>query len=395
MKLLVSTVPPYEWLRLDRHNKAVDKGAFLEAAFLNTIPRDIKSVIGVAPAESTTCHTVEVPAKKRSNMFAAIPYALEESLSEEIEDLHFTVVDWVHEGPAQVVVAARRDIQGWLDLFESAGVKLDAIIPEYALLPIHSDCDSTLVRQSQDRYLLKTSRHAAVVLDQEAFDYWWSDPENHRRKLAVNDKALAAALREQGGENVSHWSLGADFRSWLEHAPGQFKSAPNLLHDRFEPEHLKPNTAWINVAAVLSLVALAAFAASQWFEAGKLERQYAANQAEIRALFEEAFPGQEYLDSPRRQITSLLSLSEEQPADETFQYLLGVASQHTPNHQAVMDEINYREHQLQIGVSVPNFATLEKLTAEMDAEEGVKAALISSGSRDKRVTGQIKIVQEG
>ena len=393
MKLLVSTDAPYFWVKLGKHDKPIEKGQFTEVAFLSTIPKSVTSIIGVAPANSTTFHQVEIPTKRHANMLAAVPYALEESLSEELENLHFTVMDWKPGTPAHVAVIAKRDLQQWIAVFDGAGVKLDGIVPELALLPIHPDCESTIVKQTDDQYVVKTSQHHSFLCDQEAFAYWWSNDENQNLITAVNQEDFAVKLKSLGGKHINHWALGEDFRSWLEHVPEQLKRAPSLLHGEFEPEHLKPKSTGLNVAAGLALFSLLLLGASHWLEANKLQQRYEANQQQIRALFEERFPDQEYLDQPRRQIASLLSISEDNPASEMFQYLLQVSAEVVPANNAQFEEINYREEQLQVGVSAPNFATLERMTAQINEREDLQASLISSGTRDQKVTGQIKMIR--
>ena len=395
MKLLVSTVAPYPWIKLNKHNEPVDKGQFIEAAFFSTIPSDVHSVIGVAPADTTTFHQVEVPTRKRSNMLAAVPFAMEDSLSEDIDQLHFTVMDWAPDSPAQVAVLSRQTLEDWLETFKTGGAKLDAIIPEQYLLPIHPDSNATLVRQPDEHYVIKTGPYQGFECDQDAFEYWWGDENNHLLELAVNDQELAAKLIADEGEHVSHWAIGEDFRGWIEQAPTQLDSAPSLLHDDFEPEHLKPGSSWLNIAAGLAVCALLLMAGSQWVEASKLQKRYEANQENIRKLFDEAFPGEEYLNLPRRQIASLLSISEDDPADEIFQYLLEVSVEAAATNNAELEEINYRDQQLQIGISAPNFAALEKLANQINNLDGLQALLVSSGARDQRVTGQVKIVQGG
>ena len=232
-------------------------------------------------------------------------------------------------------------------------------------------------------------------MTQSHFDYWWSDARQHGLKLAVQDQELALQLSQEGGDGVSHWSIGPSFPSWLEHAPGQLKTAPTMLQGQYEPEHLKPRAGLLNIAAGIAVLALVLLGASHWYEAAQLEQRLRDNQQAVRVLFEQAFPGEEYLNNPRRQIASLLAINEDDPADEMFQYLLGVSAQLAPQHNAQLEEINYRNRQLQIGVSVPNFAALEQLTAEINRQTDVQAVLISSGSRDQRVTGQIKIAANG
>lgn len=393
MKLLVSTVAPYHWVKLNKGGTPIEKGQFTETAFLKTIPASVTSIIGVAPAETTTFHRVEIPTNRRANMLAAVPYALEENLSEELEDLHFTVMDWKPNLPVHVVVIAKRMLDQWLKTFAEAGIKLDSIVPELALLPIHSNCKATIVIRDGEQFAVKPGPHEGFLCDQEAFEYWWDDPDNQKAETAVNREDLAAELKSLGGEKVSHWPIGEDFRSWVEHAPEQIVKAPSLLQSAYEPEHLKPKSTWLNVAAGLAAGALLLLGASHWLETSRLQQLYADNQMKTRALFEGTFPDQEYLDQPRRQIASLLSISENQPGSQMFQYLLEVAAQTVPANNASVEEINYRNEQLQLGVSAPNFAALEQMTAQINTREKLKATLISSGARDQRVTGQIKLAR--
>lgn len=393
MKLLVSTVAPYAWVKLNKQGRPVDKGQFIEAAFLNSYPKQVHSVIGVAPSDSTTFHQVEVPTKNRSNMLAALPYALEDRLSEDIEQLHFTVMDWVPGGVVQVAVIAHQTLLNYIQVFKEAGVMLDAIVPELTLLPIHPDCDVTIIKQDEDQLVVKQENYSSFTLDQDAFDDWWAVEEIQSLRIAVNDQPLAVELKSRGGEFVSHWAIGNDFPHWLEQAPGQLKDANSLLQGAYEPEHLKPNNRLLNTGAGLALLALLALGASNWMQVNKLQLQSDANQQAIRGLFETAFPGEEYLDRPRRQIASLLSISEDQPASELFQYLLSISAEVIPENGAELEELNYRDEQMQMGVSAPNFASLDRITTQINAREDIQAALISSGTRDQRVTGQIKIAR--
>ncbi|MEE9447489.1 MAG: type II secretion system protein GspL, partial [Arenicellales bacterium] len=393
MKLIVSTVAPYPWLKLDKNGRPVDKGQFNEKAFLNTFPKEIQSVIGVAPAGSSTFHSVKIPSKRLANIQAAVPYALEESLSEDLDELHFTILDWAPDQPTQVSVIAKQMLKRWVETFSDAGVSLDAIVPELSLLPIHPSSEASVIEQSTGQYAVKINVFNGFACDQETFDYWWSDEANRELNIAVNDKGLAETLKQSGGEKISHWPIGEGFQSWLEHAPDQLNLKHSFLQNAFEPEHLKPKSTWLNVAAGIAAGALILLGASQWFEVNKLQQRYDANQQEIRALFDESFPDQEYLDAPRRQIASLLSISEDNPASEMFQYLLSIATEIMPAHQAKFDEINYRDQQLQVGISAPNFATLEAITTELNKIPDLQAALISSGSTDSGVTGQIKIAR--
>ncbi len=394
MKLLISTHAPHYWVKLNNKGQPVEAGEQSDASLLSALPKGVTSVIGVIPGELVTMHSVEVPTNRYANMLSAIPYTLEEKLSEDIENLHFCVLNWKAGQPASVAVASKETIESSLQLFGDAIGQLDGIIPDYALLPIHSSNSTTVVRAQDDRYFVKQANLSTVVMDQLAFEYWWQDADQEA-SYAVNNRDLANEMKANGGERVSLWEIGENFTQWVNHAPIPDIQQYSLLRAQYEPEHLKPSNDLLNWAVGIAACALILLGGSNWFELQRLKNQHQANQDEIRALFSEAFPDQEYLGQPRRQIATLLSIDDSGGVSEQFQYLLQVVSEIAPQNQAEFLEINFRNEALQVGVTAPTFAALEQMTAQLDDSEGIRAALVSSGSEANSVKGQIKLIVSG
>jgi len=78
----------------------------------------------------------EVPVKAGTKLQQLVPYALEEHLAEDIEDLHFAL----GKRPAEsnripVAVVARALLDGWLAELRSAGIEPDAVYTDSELLP--------------------------------------------------------------------------------------------------------------------------------------------------------------------------------------------------------------------------------------------------------------------
>jgi len=78
----------------------------------------------------------EVPVKAGTKLQQLVPYALEEHLAEDIEDLHFAL----GKRPAEsnrvpVAVVARALLDGWLAELRSAGIEPDAVYADSELLP--------------------------------------------------------------------------------------------------------------------------------------------------------------------------------------------------------------------------------------------------------------------
>jgi len=78
----------------------------------------------------------EVPVKAGAKLQQLVPYALEEHLAEDIEDLHFALGKRAAESSRiPVAVVARALLDGWLAELRSAGIEPDAVYADSELLP--------------------------------------------------------------------------------------------------------------------------------------------------------------------------------------------------------------------------------------------------------------------
>jgi len=324
MKLIISVTKPFLWAGLDdKKGTVVDSGelASLDNAKAN-LPKGIKTVVGVAPAEAIALRSVEVPSKRRAQVEAAVPYALEESLSEDVEDLHFSIMGWSPGKSARVAVVNKKMLASWITALTDAGLRVDAIVPEQKLIPLHPDSEVTIARTSPNRICIREGENSGLVVDSDSFSYWWESNPKRDAMIAVNDRALAQELASQGGSNVNQWDIGRDFRTWLENSDNSKLDRFSLLQGDYQPEHLKPTTTGLKIAAALAGLAFLGLAAANWYEVQKLEKQVASNHEQMRALFTKPFPKQEYLgdDTARRQIASLLSINSDGDNQYLFQY---------------------------------------------------------------------------
>jgi general secretion pathway protein L len=78
----------------------------------------------------------EVPVKAGAKLQQLVPYALEEHLADDIEDLHFAIGKRSGESTrVPVAVVARALLDGWLAELRGAGIEPDAIYADSELLP--------------------------------------------------------------------------------------------------------------------------------------------------------------------------------------------------------------------------------------------------------------------
>ena len=88
-----------------------------------------RSVIVLVPATETITTTVYVPVRSGARLRAALPFALEENLADDVENLHFASGVRRESGQLPVAVVAREKMGEWLETLGRAGITARQIIP--------------------------------------------------------------------------------------------------------------------------------------------------------------------------------------------------------------------------------------------------------------------------
>jgi general secretion pathway protein L len=107
-----------------------------------------REVIVLVPAGETSTLTCDLPAKG-ARLLAALPFALEEQVADEIENLHFAPGTRRSGGDLPVVVVAHEKMSAWLDRLHDAGIRPARLIPEDHGLAFVPNTLSMLVAEDQ------------------------------------------------------------------------------------------------------------------------------------------------------------------------------------------------------------------------------------------------------
>src|SRR5262245_36924849 len=95
-----------------------------------------RRVAVIVPSSDVLVTEVEAPARSAAKLAQVIPFALEERVADEIEDLHFAIGERSAEtGRVAVAVVTRARVDAWLAELASAGLHPQAIYSEGQLLP--------------------------------------------------------------------------------------------------------------------------------------------------------------------------------------------------------------------------------------------------------------------
>ena len=121
----------------------------------------------VAPGETISLIEAKVPGRQRSARLKALPFALEDNLAADVEELHFAVGEFT-DATIPVATVDHKTLQAWLDSCAQAGLSPHAIIPEPLLLPYEEHSWSLLL--DDNRAVVRTGRWSGFTTDQSELD---------------------------------------------------------------------------------------------------------------------------------------------------------------------------------------------------------------------------------
>lgn len=120
---------PVQWMLADSNGT---RRSGLSSGELSQAAADVgdRSVIALVPAVDLISTTVHIPARSNTKIKAALPFALEESLADDVEDLHFAVGERQENSRLPVVVVAKSKMEGWLGQLHDAGIEPVIMAPD-------------------------------------------------------------------------------------------------------------------------------------------------------------------------------------------------------------------------------------------------------------------------
>ncbi len=386
--LLVSVAAPHRWLQLNRSGKVRRRGSAETLAELARTARG-DSVYAVIPGEHLVTHRVTVPARSRARAAQALPFALEERLTEDIERFHFLMLGWKSGGEVLAGILSKDLLDGWWNGFEQAGIRLAGMLADYQLLPLHPRCNITIARDSDDRICVRMNDGGGAVLDADALAIWWHGTEQGT-VAAVNERALAESLVGEGGE-VRLWEIGAGYGDWIAHRGGK-DPMPNLLPMVTGTRSERSTIPGLKVAVVLLGLGVLAKGGLDAYEYRALEGEADRLERAIHDQFVSTFPEETRVVNARSQFRQkLLELEQAGGAGGDFQALLAAVARAVDG--AGIEELVFRDESLEVLCSVNNFADLDALKRRLEEAAPVQVELVSSGSLGDRVTGRYRLVR--
>jgi general secretion pathway protein L len=389
-----------DWLLLDHQGQrsAGGRNAGLEeiAARAGGEPACV-----LAPTRLFTLTEVELPLRRRRQAMAAIPYTIEDQLAQEIDDCHFVYGPAGEGGRTAVLVAARAQVEAWLERLQEVGIWASVLTPDLFLLPWQEgawaamlegerllvrtgmrsglEVPAVLSRQMLDRVRERQAPEQTVVLqlwaDREVADIEWSE-------LAGFAISYTGASDELLGDFAAHYRSG---------------DVLNVLQGPYAPRE-RSGFDWRRwrAAAAIALLWLVVQGAVGISDIRALKAEQARIDAQIEQVFRQAMPDAKRVQDAqeaRARMQVRLDQLRGGPGSEQgdlLELLATAAPVISAYPDATVNRLSYRDKALAVELTMPTLQAVEDLRSRLQSA-GVTAQVETASSQEGVVSGRLRI----
>jgi len=380
---------PCSWLIWsEQEQEIIGSGELSDAGALSTLTEraSTRTVDVLIPASSITLTSVDLPEKGQRQAIKALPFMLEESLAQDVDELHF-VVGPRKGGALSVAVVAHELMQNWLTWLASAGLKAKCIVPDSLALPL-AECDWAAMTFGQD-ILLRTGEAQGVSLEASWLDLALpkllaDETEGTTTVAGYTELALA-------GTDVQPQALDLPM---LVLARGILNAPMNLLSGIYQPkrEYTKQLSLWRNSLIVCAVVIVLSLV-NKGLNIHQMNAKAEAMQAQSEQIYKQVVPGSSRVVNLRSQMGSYVKkIKGGESGNEFFAMLAGceAAFKQVKDLKPITLRFDSKRGELRLQVKAKNYAQIEKFKEIISRSYQLDGGAMNSGDAEVTTTLTIR-----
>ncbi len=389
----------WSWLHLDSTGVArgvIHSGTLADAA----AEADGLRVLVLMPGTDCLLTSVRIPGRNRKKLLQAVPYALEEQLSDDVEKLHFAIGAELDDGSRQVAVTDKHRMETLMAALGEAGLDVQCVVPEQLAVPLSESGDSVLI--DHDMAVVRNGEYSGYAVDSDNLGIVLSARQQ-------DDSDLQPVLQLYVEQDASIPELG-DYPSEtrIEHyardpldilSKGLDMKAINLLQGEFG-QMGEWSRIWrpLRATAALLLAGVLISNAVMAVDYYRLNKESDQLKTQIEETFKKAFPETRRLVNPRAQMQQKLDqLQHSQGTGNRFLNLIGQAGEVIKDTKGVeVTGANYRGGRLDLDLKVTSLQLLDQLKQALTKTGALSVEIQSATTEsDQRVKSRLRIVGVG
>lgn len=388
MKLYFTINSPHYWAQLEK-NDVADSGV---ADNLGQIPSgdDYEEVIAVAPGEQVITKNVHIPATSKAKITSAIPYVIEDSIVDGIDDMHFALLDINRNNDVQLAYVEKKILEDWLTLIKDAGIYVNRIIPDYLLLTLPEKGHAIVIGQTDsDRVLIRTDICLGATTDINALIAFIQELDDSVAVYVGNDK-IRDLLKENNVSNIIITNTGNNLKEFLQ--IGEAYRGTDLLQGIYERSNGVKNLLKYIPALVIIIFALLLGLAADVYEYVWLSSKNDKLDSEITRVYQEIFPNKELEDyKSYRQVKSEITELRQKYDTNIFLPLLTVSGEVLKSADVNVQELQFKESNLIIMGTFRDFTHLDKTKQAFSNYNNLDVNVMRSSAVGERVQARFEI----
>lgn len=320
------------------------------------------TVIAFLPQQEILMTHADLPPKASKQQLAAIDYAVEDQLADDVEDCFCAVGRQQDDGSVPVAVIRRELMQRYVESFNQAGLKVKAVYPEFYLCPWQDNEISAVICDSSKGFILRYAKHKGVYCSEELLIPVLQLLRSQQGKDIVVEYYGECKIEEpEGGISIHHRSK----RDWFTQS---FKDgeAINLKQKEFHVGHSWKEPVkkwkWSIAAACLLMVSTVALNIAKTLELqNELDRIVSAQAEIIEPYLGPVDGGQK----PKQKLIDALS-NAQAASGEGFLDVLHEFSHLKSKYQSIqVDKIQFQNSSLVINLESTNLRDMEAFRSKI------------------------------
>jgi general secretion pathway protein L len=392
---------PASWLVTDA--RGAPSGPPQSGPLTLAVPRAAgRRVCVLVPGADVLLAEPDVPVKAGAKLQQLVPYALEEHLAEDIDDLHFAIGRRTSDSGARapVAVVARALLDDWLTTLREAGLEADVVYADSDLLPKNPGQAVALLEE--DAVFVRPPGGSPVTLPADALG----------QALEI---AQAGADATTGGRGLILYTGAAE---WQRHSPQIEAARPqfdgikvqlltggplalfaqqlvegnpiNLLQGTYAPTSSRAVgfRAW-RVAAMLLGCLIALHVVGKAAELTVLKKREHQVDSSIRDTYHSAMPGDVAVTEARAHMERRLAATRG-AGGGLLPALQALAQARDSAPGTSVQSLNFHAGQLEMKLSAPDASSLDRLSQSLRSN-GWAADLTGGTNAGSGYEGRIQV----
>ncbi len=383
------------WWQLERDGSLIAQGVDSLADLHARFPQE--RIRALAPATSVSLYRISMPVRRGAALRAALPYALEDQLSEDIDGLHFVAGPRTTGDKLVAAVVSHSRVEQWQVLLQQPGWRLEAIVPAPRLFA--GQAPEAGLRLSECQWPDGQVQTIVAAADQEpqlmepALVGFWLQRRLHAEpELAIELAGLSAEqFNLEAGGLVSEQP--ADTQDWSALLRRLMVSNPpcNLLTGPYAASMAAPP--WRKLRPVMGLAAAVVVLAlgQVALEWRALDRERERLQVQMLQIFSNSLPTTPPVD-PVEQFRAALSGGAASAGGPSMGPLMHDVLQVVKAHEeAEVVSLRGTLSGVDLELKVASFAELESIRAALGEKAGISESLQGADSTSDGVSARLRV----